>query len=235
MSYKKNWSENHSWSDKQELDLMKKHYMFAPSYLHYDYLFKILLIGDSGTGKSSLLIRFCDDYFSNTFISTIGVDFKIKTLELDGKLIKLQVWDSAGQERFRTLTTSYYRGAHGIIIVYDISDRASFVNVSMWLSEIDKYASDNVHKVLVGNKSDKETEREVDFNSAKIMADKLGIDLIESSAKNNDNVEEIFNGLVKELKTQLGDIDEKCTSQLKGATTLCEGINVMEERMSCCW
>lgn len=91
MSYKKTWSENHSWSDKQERDLMKKQYLFAPSYLHYDYLFKILVIGDSGTGKSSLLIRFCDDYFSNTFISTIGVDFKIKTLELDGKLIKLQV------------------------------------------------------------------------------------------------------------------------------------------------
>ena len=95
----------------------------------YDYLFKLLLIGDSGVGKSSLLLRFSDDTYDTNFNSTIGVDFKIKTVDLDGKVVKLQIWDTAGQERFRTITCSYYRGAHGIIIVYDVTDTESFDNV----------------------------------------------------------------------------------------------------------
>merc|ERR1711966_349389 len=94
----------------------------------YDYLFKLLLIGDSGVGKSCLLLRFADDKWTDSYISTIGVDFKIRTIELDGKTIKLQIWDTAGQERFRTISSTYYRGAHGIIVVYDITDNESFNN-----------------------------------------------------------------------------------------------------------
>ncbi len=122
----------------------------------YDYLFKLLLIGDSGVGKSCILLRFADDTYTESFISTIGVDFKIRTIEVEGKVIKLQIWDTAGQERFRTITSSYYRGAHGIIMVYDITETESFKNVSNWNNEIAKYASEGVRKLLVGNKCDLE-------------------------------------------------------------------------------
>merc|ERR1712226_1673506 len=127
----------------------------------YDYLFKLLLIGDSGVGKSCLLLRFADDSYLDSYISTIGVDFKIRTVEQDGKTIKLQIWDTAGQERFRTITSSYYRGAHGIIIVYDVTDQETFNNVRTWITEIEKYSSAGVCKILVGNKCDKEPQRQV--------------------------------------------------------------------------
>uniref|UniRef100_A0A8C7EH73 small monomeric GTPase n=1 Tax=Nothoprocta perdicaria TaxID=30464 RepID=A0A8C7EH73_NOTPE len=104
----------------------------------YDLLFKLLLIGDSGVGKTCVLFRFSDDAFNTTFISTIGIDFKIKTVELQGKKIKLQIWDTAGQERFHTITTSYYRGAMGIMLVYDITNAKSFENISKWLRNIDE-------------------------------------------------------------------------------------------------
>ncbi|CAL5322901.1 unnamed protein product [Camellia sinensis] len=136
----------------------------------YDYLFKLLLIGDSGVGKSCLLLRFADDSYLDSYISTIGVDFKIRTVEQDGKTIKLQIWDTAGQERFRTITSSYYRGAHGIIIVYDITDQESFNNVKQWLNEIDRYASENVNKLLVGNKCDLTDNRAVSYDTAKMKS-----------------------------------------------------------------
>ena len=108
----------------------------------YDYVFKLVLIGDSGVGKSCLLLRFADDTYTESHISTIGVDFKIRTIQLDGKTIKLQIWDTAGQERFRTITSSYYRGAHGIIVVYDTTDSETFEHVKTWLHEIERYASE---------------------------------------------------------------------------------------------
>src|SRR3569833_3374668 len=111
----------------------------------YDHLFKLLLIGDSGVGKSCLLLRFADKSYTDSYISTIGVDFKIRNIELDGKKIKLQIWDTANQEHYKTITSSYYRGAHGIAIVYDVTDQESFNNVRNWLQEIDKFASDNVN------------------------------------------------------------------------------------------
>jgi Ras-related protein Rab-1A len=153
-----------------------------------DYLFILVLIGDSGVGKSCLLLRFADDKWTDSYISTIGVDFKIRTIELDGKTIKLQIWDTAGQERFRTISSTYYRGAHGIIVVYDVTNKQSFENVSRWLTEIDKYAREGVNKLLVGNKSDQgEAEgggsRQVQTADGKAFADQKGIPFLETSAK----------------------------------------------------
>lgn len=170
----------------------------------YDYLFKLLLIGDSGVGKSCLLLRFADDTYTESYISTIGVDFKIRTIELEGKTIKLQIWDTAGQERFRTITSSYYRGAHGIIVVYDVTDQESFNNVKQWLQEIERYACETVNKLLVGNKSDLTTKKVVDWTTAKEYADSLAIPFLETSAKNATNVEQAFMTMAAEIKNRVG-------------------------------
>lgn len=172
----------------------------------YDYLFKLLLIGDSGVGKSCLLLRFADDTYTESYISTIGVDFKIRTIELEGKTIKLQIWDTAGQERFRTITSSYYRGAHGIIVVYDITDQETFNNVKQWLQEIDRYACENVNKLLVGNKCDLTAKRAVETATAKEYADQLGIPFLETSAKSSANVEQAFLTMASEIKSRMGPV-----------------------------
>ncbi|KAI8379236.1 GTP-binding protein ypt1 [Radiomyces spectabilis] len=170
----------------------------------YDYLFKLLLIGDSGVGKSCLLLRFADDTYTESYISTIGVDFKIRTIELEGKTVKLQIWDTAGQERFRTITSSYYRGAHGIIVVYDVTEEESFKNVKTWLQEIDRYAAEGVNKLLVGNKSDLTDKKVVATEEAKELADGLSIPFLETSAKNSTNVEQAFLTMAKQIKDRMG-------------------------------
>ena len=130
-------------------------------HVEYDYLFKILLIGSSGVGKSSLLSRYSEDSYEANFLPTIGVDFKIKTIEIDGKKVKLQIWDTAGQERFKNITSSYYRGAHGVIVAYDVTDKKSYQDIHTWMGEVEKHASPNITRVLVGNKSDLEEKRDV--------------------------------------------------------------------------
>ena len=169
----------------------------------FDHLFKILLIGDSGVGKTCLMFRFSDQKFQESYISTIGVDFKMKTLEVDGKKIRLQIWDTAGQERFRTITSSYYRGAHGIIVVYDTTDSETFEHVKTWLHEIDRYASENVNKLLVGNKSDLTSKRQVETESAKEFAESVNIPFLETSAKNATNVEDAFMTMAGEIKKRM--------------------------------
>ncbi|KAH9981535.1 GTP-binding protein ypt1 [Lactifluus volemus] len=189
----------------------------------YDYLFKLLLIGDSGVGKSCLLLRFADDTYTESYISTIGVDFKIRTIELEGKTVKLQI---VRQERFRTITSSYYRGAHGIIVVYDVTDNDTFTNVKQWLQEIDRYASEGVNKLLVGNKSDL-TSKKVEF------ADQLSIPFLETSAKNATNVEQAFLTMAKQIKDRMGS-----TPSAPGtgkSTTITPGQNVQQiQSGGCC-
>lgn len=196
----------------------------------YDLLFKLLLIGDSGVGKSCLLLRFADDTYTESYISTIGVDFKIRTIDMEGKTIKLQIWDTAGQERFRTITSSYYRGAHGIIVVYDTTDLESFNNVKQWLHEIDRYASENVNKLLVGNKSDLTSKRAVSFDQAKEFADSLGIEFIETSAKNATNVEKAFLMMASQIKSRF----KTQPTGSRDGVNLGGGQSVKSAKKGCC-
>mmetsp|Transcript_31097 Transcript_31097/g.41130 ORF Transcript_31097/g.41130 Transcript_31097/m.41130 type:complete len:208 (+) Transcript_31097:292-915(+) len=168
----------------------------------YDYLFKLVLIGDSGVGKSCLLLRFADDTFTDSYISTIGVDFRFRSVRVKDKVVKLQIWDTAGQERFRTITSAYYRGADGIIMVYDVCNEQSFDNVNDWLSEVNRYSSQYSCKLLTGNKADKEDERVVSKETAKEFAESLGIPFIETSAKDNLNVEQAFTTIAEQLMKQ---------------------------------
>ncbi|KAH9509645.1 Ras- protein Rab-8A [Bulinus truncatus] len=169
----------------------------------YDYLFKLLLIGDSAVGKTCILFRFSEDAFNSTFISTIGIDFKIRTIELDGKKIKLQIWDTAGQERFRTITTAYYRGAMGIMLVYDITNEKSFDNIRTWIRNIEEHASKDVEKMMLGNKCDLQDRRQVSKDRGEQLAIEHGIKFMETSAKSSINVEEAFFTLARDIKLKM--------------------------------
>ena len=168
-----------------------------------DYIFKVLIIGDSSVGKSNILLRFSDNIFHDTFLPTIGVDFKIKNVQSNGKNIKLNIWDTAGQERFKTITAAYYKGSHGVILVYDITDRETFNNISSWINETRKHAGSAVIRLLVGNKCDLTAERKVSEKEAKEFADQNGLMFFEASAKAKINIEEIFMSLTKEMYKQL--------------------------------
>eukprot|EP00474_Spongospora_subterranea_P008712 CRZ09170.1 hypothetical protein [Spongospora subterranea] len=186
----------------------------------YDYLFKLVLIGDSGVGKSCLLLRFADDSFTDSYISTIGVDFRFRTVNIDNKMVKLQIWDTAGQERFRTITSAYYRGAHGIIMVYDVTNAASFEHVEEWLLEVNRHASASTIKLLIGNKADLVPQKAVPDETSKAFAENLGISLLETSAKNSTNVESAFLTMARELiaaRIAEGQTNGKLGVSLQGA------------------
>ena len=173
-------------------------------------------------------------FFPPLSIVTPNPKQKIRTVELEGKTVKLQIWDTAGQERFRTITSSYYRGAHGIIVVYDVTDAESFNNVKQWLNEIDRYANENVNKLLVGNKSDLTAKRAVDYETAKAFADEIGIPFLETSAKNATNVEQAFMTMAGEIKTRMAS-QPALNQGPKGATVRPgEGRPVGKANSQCC-
>ena len=200
----------------------------------YEFIFKVLLLGNSNVGKSSLFLRFVDDIWNDTFVPTIGVDFKIKTFNIDEKKIKMQIWDTAGQERFKNIIASYYRGAHGILLIYDVTDKDSFKNLSNWLIEIEKNSSKNVLKVLIGNKTDLEEKRVISYNQAKEFADSYGLKYIETSAKKNLNVNEAFATLGREL--MLASEDKRIVKQKQNkkiSVAKMEDLNI-QKRRGCC-
>ncbi|XP_073336906.1 ras-related protein Rab-19-like [Pagrus major] len=171
----------------------------------FDFLFKIILIGDSNVGKTCVVQNFKSGVFSEKQQNTIGVDFSVRTLDIEGKKVKMQVWDTAGQERFRTITQSYYRSAHGAIIAYDITRRSTFDSVTHWIKEVELYGATNVVLVLIGNKSDLEQERHVQFEEACNLSKERGIlAALETSAKESQNVEEAFMMMARELLARNG-------------------------------
>ena len=203
----------------------------------YDFLFKILLVGNSSVGKSSLFLRFVDDIWNETFVPTIGVDFKIKTIEVEKKNVKLQIWDTAGEERFRTIISSYYKGAHGILLMFDVTDYDSFESLENWLIEIEKNANKSVIKLLIGNKIDLEENRKVSYNQAKDFADSNGIQYIETSVKLNTNVNQAFWEIGKELMNATKDKEFIHESNKKTITISKNANNINEEpknKGGCC-
>uniref|UniRef100_A0A1D1Y551 Ras-related protein RABA5a n=1 Tax=Anthurium amnicola TaxID=1678845 RepID=A0A1D1Y551_9ARAE len=168
-----------------------------------DYLFKIVLIGDSAVGKSNLLARFARDEFYPNSKSTIGVEFQTQNLYIGGKEIKAQIWDTAGQERFRAVTSAYYRGAVGALVVYDISRRQTFDSIGRWLNELHTHSDMNVVTILVGNKTDLKDAREVTTDEGKALAEAQGLFYMETSALDSSNVKAAFETVVKEIYTIL--------------------------------
>ncbi|AYV78944.1 MAG: Ras-related protein Rab-1A, partial [Edafosvirus sp.] len=158
-----------------------------------------VIVGDSGVGKSCILLRFTDNNFNESFISTIGVDFRMRTLTIDNQIVKFQIWDTAGQERFKTITTAYYRGSDGIIFVYDVTSPDSFNNIQQWIEDVTHQVGPNITKLLIGNKADLFELRQVKDVDAQNYADKLGILFIETSAKTSTNIDNAFITIASEL------------------------------------
>jgi Ras-related protein Rab-18 len=175
-----------------------------PTSAEYDFNFKILIVGDAGVGKSSLLLRYCDDKFTDKTSSTIGVDFKAKMLQIHGKTIKLSIWDTAGQEKFRTLTSSYYRNAHGVMLMYDATNRDSFNHMSYWLQQVsDQSTYQSIVKMVIGNKLDYPLEEiQVDRTEGEVFALEHSCLFEEISSKNNFRVSKCFDELVLSILDQ---------------------------------
>ncbi|XP_070185262.1 ras-related protein Rab-37-like isoform X2 [Littorina saxatilis] len=167
----------------------------------YDMCCKVMLIGDSGVGKTCLLVRFKDGTFlSGSFISTVGIDFRNKVVEVDGAKVKLQIWDTAGQERFRSITHAYYRDAHALLLLYDVTNKASFDNIRAWLAEINEYAQEDVVIMLLGNKCDSAAERVIRKEDGERLAREYGVAFMETSAKTGVNVDLAFMAVARDLK-----------------------------------
>ena len=165
----------------------------------YDYIFKLLIIGDSYVGKSSLLSKYVDNNFDENFNSTIGVDFKSKHLDIDDKMVKLQIWDSSGEKIFKSISCLYYKNCHGIMLVFDLTNRKSFQNIKTWLKDIKEYCRvDDVPKILIGNKTDK--ARIIPYEEIIEFSDSMNLVYIETSAKHDTNIDKAFQELTREIK-----------------------------------
>lgn len=204
----------------------------------YDYVFKIVLIGDSGVGKSNILSRFTRNEFCLESKSTIGVEFATRTLQVEGKTVKAQIWDTAGQERYRAITSAYYRGAVGALLVYDITKRQTFNNVNRWLRELRDHADSNIVIMLAGNKSDLNHLRAISDNDARLLAEKEGLSFLETSALEALNVEKAFQTIlldIYQIVSRKALAAQEAAATLPGqATTIKIGDYSGNNRRGCC-
>jgi Ras-related protein Rab-8A len=165
-----------------------------------DAVYKILLLGDSEVGKSCFLMRYSDNVFVENYITTIGLDYKLKYVQLDtGETIKVQLWDTAGQDRYRTIAKNYYKGSHGILLLYDVTKLSSFENIREWIKDIKEEVYEKAIIFLIGNKIDKTTERKITTEQGTKLAEEYNLPFFEASAKSGENVDEIFKFLYKKI------------------------------------
>ncbi|KAL4384398.1 hypothetical protein GQ457_15G016330 [Hibiscus cannabinus] len=204
----------------------------------YDYLFKVVLIGDSGVGKSNLLSRFTRNEFCLESKSTIGVEFATRTLQVEGRTVKAQIWDTAGQERYRAITSAYYRGALGALLVYDVSKPTTFENVSRWLKELRDHADSNIVIMMIGNKTDLKHLRAVATEDGQSYAEKEGLSFIETSALEATNVEKAFQTILSEIYRKISkkslSSDEPATATIKEGKTIDIGAPEDNMKRACC-
>eukprot|EP00250_Pteridium_aquilinum_P029850 c40233_g1_i1 orf=207-857(+) len=206
----------------------------------YDYLFKVVLIGDSGVGKSNLLSRFTRNEFSLESKSTIGVEFATRSISVDGKTIKAQIWDTAGQERYRAITSAYYRGAVGALLVYDITRHVTFENVERWLKELKDHTDSNIVVMLVGNKSDLRHLRAVSTEDSQAFAEREGLYFMETSALESTNVENAFKQILTQIYRVVSkkalDIGEDPAAVPSQGQTISYGSNdvTATKKIGCC-
>jgi len=202
----------------------------------YDYIFKILIIGESSVGKSSIVSKFADDYYNENLESspTIGVDLHVKIIEVDDKKIKMQIWEIGGNERFREIVSSYYRNCQGIVLMFDLTNKESFENLQMWINHIkencnneDEYCND-IPKILVGNKNDLKIQRSVSHEEAYDFSFVLNIPYIETSVYNNDNIKKVFELMAREIK-----MNRKYS--LKNIKSFEHKVSRVKEERSCCF
>ena len=175
----------------------------------YSMIFKIILIGESGVGKSNSLSRYVNNYFSESSKSTVGVELGCKIEEINGTKVKVQIWDTAGQERYKSITQTYYKGAKGALIVYDISRKESFNSIDKWIGDLKEYGEENVCVILVGNKCDLENIRQVSQDEVSKKAEQYNIGFCETSALSAKNIDTAFQMLIKKVSEKLPNLDEK--------------------------
>lgn len=200
----------------------------------YDHLFKVLLLGEAAVGKTCILIRYTDNTFSTEQITTLGVDLKKKNMVIDGSKIVLQLWDTAGQDRYAAVTKQFFKGAQAIILVYSINDTSTFNKVEDWISQIHQLVGSNIVKVLVGNKSDLEDERQIKKEEGEALAKKNDFYFFETSAFLNQNIQEVFDYTAQELYSRAKKDEDKIEKNKEGKIKINQDIIVNPKQKKCC-
>ena len=202
----------------------------------YDFLFKMILIGDSSVGKSNILLKYLKDQFDPNSRATVGVEFGTKNITLNNKKIKIQIWDTAGQERYRSITSAYYKGAKGAFIVYDITRKTTFENIDKWIADLKTNGDSNISIVLIGNKSDLEEKREVTKEEGLKKSQDCKTAFLETSALNGDNVHKAFDELIEQIyQNNSSLLEEEIDVEIDKGVNLNEENNENnKEKKSCC-